>query len=72
MITTLNGTDTIHTINNLFRAHRKGVWWIGDFASYADAKRGLQISNSAWATKTQRGYYDGGVGIVAGMPNHGR
>lgn len=69
MITTLNGTDTITTISaSVYRAHRAATWWIGDFATYADAQRALQIANSAGATREQRGIYDGGAG--AGNQRH--
>lgn len=62
MITTLNGVDTIKTCaKSVYRAHRMATWWIGDFATYSDAERALQIANSAGATTKQRGIYDGGV-----------
>lgn len=61
MITTIK-TDTIKTIKGgKFRAHRQATFWIGDYASMADAKRALQIANSNGATERQRGIYDGGV-----------
>lgn len=62
MIATLNGIDTIKTIaNGMYRAHRRSTWWIGDFATYAAAKRALAIANSPGALTAQRGIYDGGA-----------
>jgi hypothetical protein len=62
MITTLNGVDTIKTVSSgKYRAHRQAAFWIGDYATYADAQRALQIANSDGATDSQRGIYDGGV-----------
>ena len=61
MITTLNSKDSIKTLTNgQFRAHRKAAWWVGDYATYADAERALQIANSPGAHANQRGIYDGG------------
>lgn len=61
MIATLNGTDTIKTMSNgQHRAHRMGGYWIGDYPTYANAERALQIANSQGATADQRGVYDGG------------
>lgn len=62
MIASLNSRDTIKTISaNKFRSHRLGVFWIGDYCNYADAKRALQIANSPGADQEQKGFYDGGV-----------
>jgi hypothetical protein len=63
MITTINGVDTITTLpNGQFRAHRQAAWWIGDYTSFADAERALQIANHPAADANQRGIYDGGAG----------
>ncbi|MEW6729625.1 MAG: hypothetical protein AB1332_09820 [Pseudomonadota bacterium] len=61
MITTI-GNDTIKTLaSGQFRCHRKAAFWIGDYPTYAQAARALQIANSEGASDTQRGFYDGGV-----------
>jgi len=62
MIATINGKDTVKTlINGAARAHRKGVWWVGDYRSHADAARALKIASSPGALDRQRGIYDGGI-----------
>lgn len=62
MITTINGKDTIKVLaSGQYRAHRMASFWIGDYATFADAKRALEIANSKGCSKTQRGFYDGGV-----------
>ena len=58
---TLNGNDTIHTLRSgKFRAARKSIYWIGDYSTFADAKRALQIANSPGSADTQRGIYIAG------------
>jgi hypothetical protein len=62
MITTINGKDTIKILRSGdYRTHRKGVFWIGDYASFKHAERALQISNSSGSSERQHGFYDGGV-----------
>lgn len=61
MLTTINGIDTIKSLaNGKFRAYRQSMFWIGDYSTFADAKRALQIANSPGARDSQRGIYDGG------------
>jgi len=62
MIATINGKDTIKTLlGGMYRVHRKGVWWVGDYRSHADALRALKIASSLGALDQQCGIYDGGV-----------
>lgn len=62
MIATINGKDTVKTLaTGQYRAHRMAAFWIGDYATFADAERALQIANSTFAEVDQRGVYDGGV-----------
>jgi len=59
---TWSAKNTIKTlINDTYRAHRNGVWWVGDYRSPADAARALKIASSPGALDRQRGIYDGGV-----------
>lgn len=61
MIATI-GRDTIKTLaDGGYRAHRMATFWVGDYASYADAARALQIANSPSRDARQAGKYDGGV-----------
>lgn len=61
MIATI-GRDTIKTLaNGEYRAHRMATFWVGDYTSYADAARALQIANSPGRDARQAGKYDGGV-----------
>lgn len=61
MIATI-GRDTIKTLaNGNYRAHRVATFWVGDYGSYTDASRALQIANSPGRDAIQAGKYDGGV-----------
>jgi len=61
MITTKR-TGTIKRLTNgLYRAHRLGVWWLGDYKSYQKAELALDVSTNPSALDSQRGVYDGGV-----------
>jgi hypothetical protein len=54
--------DTVKTLSSgMYRAHREGVWWVGDYRNHADAERALKIASSPGALNQQRGIYDGGV-----------
>jgi hypothetical protein len=61
MIVTLNGKDTVKTLAvGKFRAHRLASFWIGDYTTFSDAARALQIANFSSDTN-KHGFYDGGV-----------
>jgi len=61
MITT-KGADTITTLSNgKHRAHRLGLYWVGDYSAHGIAERAIRIASSPNAPSDHRGVYDGGV-----------